>query len=296
MLGISPTAGDGGGDDNAETTALIPGGFRTRIQSAGDGFDYPYGVWVAYSHTNFEEDFAATAFDGDTDAVFVGADFSPWDNYYFGVALGYDKTDIDTTFNGGQQDLSALSVVPYLSIALSDALDTDLDFSMDMAVGYSSVDIDQFRLAGATRITSSTSADRFFWSSNVNVGQTFGDFYINGRAGVLYAVDDTSGFTDSGGTVVGDFRSELGRISAGAGISYLWNDNFEPYVNASLRHDYEFTRSGAAGHPNDPTDVRMGIGVRYYGDQWSGSVQYGRTLGRENFDSDTIGISIRGDF
>ena len=32
VLGISPTAGDGGGDDNAETTALIPGGFRTRIQ------------------------------------------------------------------------------------------------------------------------------------------------------------------------------------------------------------------------------------------------------------------------
>ena len=114
---------------------------------------------------------------------------------------------------------------------------------------------------------------------------------------MLFAVNEIDGFTDSAGIVVGDIRTELGRIKAGGGVSYLWNDSFEPYVDAFLRHDYNFTRRAAAGHPNDKTDVRFGIGIRYYGsDAWSGALGYNRTLGRDSFDSDTISIIIRGDF
>lgn len=102
------------GGSSAGTTALIPGGFRTRVQSAGDGFEYPWGVWVSYSHSRFEDEFAASAFDADSNAVFLGADFSPWDNYYFGVAVGYSTIDIDLTFNGGQSDVDTFSILPYL--------------------------------------------------------------------------------------------------------------------------------------------------------------------------------------
>ena len=116
------------------TTALVPGGFRTRVQSAGDGFEYPWGVWVSYSHSRFEDEFVASAFDADSNAVFLGADFSPWDNYYFGVAVGYSTIDIDLTFNGGQSDVKTFSILPYLAIDLSDALQTDLDLSMGWSV------------------------------------------------------------------------------------------------------------------------------------------------------------------
>ena len=183
-----------------------------------------------------------------------------------------------------------------MAIGLSDALGVDFNLSMDMATGYSTVDIDQFSVAGGVRTSSSTNSDRFFWSANVNAGQEMGDFYISGRAGVLYAVDDIDGFTDSAGTTVGDIRSELGRLTAGGGISYFWGDSFEPYVDAVYRYDYSLTESTAAGHPNDDTDIQVSIGMRYFGDTWFGSLQYNRTYGRDDFDEDSIGISIRGDF
>ena len=251
---------------------------------------------MSFSDSNFSDDFAASAFDADTNALFFGADMSPWDNYVFGVAIGYDTTDIDTEFNNGQQDLDALTIVPYLAIGLSEALDVDFNLSMDMSTGYSTVDIDQFSVTGGVRVTSSTSSDRFFWATNINAGQEMGDFYVSGRAGILYAVDEVDGFTDSAGTTVGDIRSELGRITAGGGISYLWGDSFEPFVDAVYRYDYSLTESTVAGHPNDDTDIQVSMGLNYFGDSWSGSISYDRTFGRDDFDENSIGLTIRGDF
>ena len=201
-----------------ETTALIRGGFVTRYQAAGDGFEYPWGVWASYTHSRFEDEFAATSIDADSDLLLVGADFSPWDNYVFGVALGYDNTEVDTNFNAGEQDLDAYSIVPYMGVNLSEALDTavDLNVSIDMLAGFSAVDIDQFRInAAGTRVTSTTTSDRFFWAANVNVEKQLGDLYLSGRAGLLYAVDESDQFQDSAGNLVGTIRTELGRVSAG---------------------------------------------------------------------------------
>ena len=185
-----------------------------------------------------------------------------------------------------------------MGINLSEALDTpvDLNVSMDMSVGFSAVDIDQFRFnAAGARVTSTTTSDRFFWAGNVNAEQQLGDFYVSGRAGVLYAVDETDQFLDSAGNVVGTIRSELGRISAGGRIAYFWN-NFEPYFDATYRLDYEFSKSLAAGHPNDNDDIQIGLGLRYYREPWSFGVEYNRAFGREDFDEDAFGITIRGDF
>ena len=68
-------------------------------QSAGDGFDFPVGVWGSLQYSAFEDDFRATAYDADKFGAYAGMDVSPWDNMVFGVAFGYDRTELDTTFN-----------------------------------------------------------------------------------------------------------------------------------------------------------------------------------------------------
>ena len=75
--------------------------------------------------------------------------------------VGYDTTEIDTEFINGQQGLDALTIVSYFAIRLSEALDVDFNLNMDMSVGYSTVDIDQFGFTGGVRDTSSTNSDRF---------------------------------------------------------------------------------------------------------------------------------------
>ena len=76
----------------------------------------------------------------------------------------------------------------------------------------------------------------------------------------------------------------------------MWNDYFESFVDGVYRYDYNLTRSQAAGHPNDETDVELSLGLRYYGDTWSGAVSYSKAFARDNFDEDTIFFMIRGDF
>ena len=154
----------------------IAGGFGVRSQSAGDGFAYPFGLWAAYSHSDYEDDFIGAAarsdFEADSDAVFLGIDVSPWDNYVFGVALGFDQTDIDTTFNAGEQDIDSYSILPYMSGYISDPLGVDFDLSFDMVVGWSDVEIDQFRTLAGTRITSSTDATRWLFAGTSMPGSS----------------------------------------------------------------------------------------------------------------------------
>ena len=179
----------------------------------------------------------------------------------------------------------------------------DFDLTADLSVGVSFIDIDQFRsaggVAGGARVTSNTDSDRAFISGNVNASQYFGDWYIGGRLGMLYARDAIDGFTESNGTVVGARKVELGRLSLGANVSSSWGA-FEPFANATWQDDYEFTDLVTATAPqpsNDVNDALLGIGVRWFGESgMSVSFEYNTVVGCDDFDSDTFTFSFRADF
>ena len=118
-------------NDNGTGAASVSNGFLLQIgqadestnsQSAGDGFDFPIGVWGVYQHSDSEDTFAATAFDSNRDGVLAGVDFSPWDNFLAGAAVGFANVDVNTTFNGGNQDVQEISIIPYLGARLSEQL------------------------------------------------------------------------------------------------------------------------------------------------------------------------------
>jgi len=277
------------------------GGLTISGQSAGEDFGYPWGVWASYQHTDFSDDFAGTAFDADTDIVFAGLDFSPWENMVAGVALGYENTDTDTTFNRGGQDIDGFSIVPYFGALISDDVGVDFDLSVDFSLGYTNIDIDQFRTipGTTTRVTSSTDSDRLFFSGNLNANQSFGNLYVGGNLGFLIARDELDGFTESDGTVVPDRSSQLGRWSIGANAAYAW-DAFEPFVNAIYEVDYESEKLRTAVGPqpaNDVNDVVLGAGLRWFSRNGvTASFEWNSVLDRTDFDSDTYTFQIRADF
>ena len=170
--------------------------------AAGEGFLYPVGMWASYQTSRFSDAFAATSSDSDTDTVFAGIDFSPWEGSLFGVALGYENTATDTQFNGGQQDLSGFSVIPYLGIAIDDYTDLDVDISTDLAFGFSKLDLTQFRTDPGTgaRVTSETDSFRAFVSWNVSAARAYDNWYFATCAGLLVAKDTQSAFTESDAT------------------------------------------------------------------------------------------------
>ena len=272
-------------------------GVRVQSMSAGDGFEHPWGMWLSFDISAFENDFAATAFDADRNGVMFGADFSPYESVLAGVALGYSNVDLDSSFNRGQADFDTFTVVPYLSINLSEHVEVDYLLTMDFMVGYSNVDIDRFRTnAAGARITSSTGSDRLFFSSNISSTHFVGNWLLSGTLGMILARDDVDGFTESNGTVVADNRVQFGRLRVGGNVAYSFR-YLEPFLSLAYEYDYEHEDTVLPAGPqpaNDKDQLRLGMGVRLFAnDVWSGAFEYDTTFGREDFDSHSFGLSIQ---
>ncbi len=259
--------------------------------NAGDGTDMPIGVWGNYSYTNFENDFSSTAFDGSTHSFLGGIDYNPFQNSVLGVALGYDSTGLDTSFNGGSQDAKSYTIAPYFGWIMSDVL------SLDVNLGYSYVDYDQFRTVGGTSISSTPSADRFFGSFNLNAIKFIDRWIIGGRAGLLYARSTIDQYLESNGGTISETSVRVGTMSIAGDVAYSFNE-WEPFVNLSYQYDYSLQRVVATPQPaNDNNDLLFTAGVRYFEKSGiSGNFEYSKRFLRENFDEDRISITLRMDY
>ena len=272
-------------------------GFMWQGQSglnAGDG-TVAYGAWGSYSYSDFDNDFVSTAFDGHRHNVLAGFDIIPWENTVFGVAIGYEGSDIDTGFNRGNQETDGYTIAPYFGYLFTDT------WSIDASVGYSLINSDQFRTDPATnaRITSSPDADRWFGTLNVNGFTSWNNWLISGRIGLLHARNIQESFTESNGVVIPEFTSELGQWNIGGEAAYSYGE-FEPFVRLTYENDFSMTEIGVIGGPqpsNDDDNFLFGAGLRYFGaNGLTGNLEWFKRLGREDYDEDTITATVRWDF
>lgn len=256
--------------------------------AAGDVFGMPLGMWVSYARSEYEDDFARTAFDASRDQVVAGVDVSPLESLLVGVALGWDSARAKTFFNAGESDTNTLTVSPYLAVLLGEV------FSLDVSFGYSALETDQSSGNGAG---GSMDSDRWFWAGNLNLGQQFGAWYVAGRVGLLNAREYQDAFT-FGGVQVAERTVKLGQWRIGGDVSYLLGA-FEPYVTATYEQDYartDLVLTPGAQPANDRNGVVAGAGVRYYGTRGvTGSLEWLTVQGRQDYSEDTFSLLLRVD-
>ncbi len=261
--------------------------------NAGDIFSVPYGVWGNYSYSDFDNDLSTTAFDGNTHGFLGGIDFLYSDSTILGIAFGYDNSDIDTTFNGGNQDTDSFTIAPYFGAVLSETL------SVDFNIGYSNASFDQYRTAAATRITSSPTADRWFGSINLNAIKMVDNWILGGRVGALFAKSVIDSYTESNNTVVAQSRTKVGSMSLAGDVAYDYG-NYEPFVNLAYNYDFSLRNITTATAPvpsHDKDDILLTAGVRYFEESGiSGNLEYSKRIARDNFDEDRISLTVRMDY
>jgi hypothetical protein len=262
--------------------------------AGGDLFSgLPFGVWGSYTRSDFEDRFAATAFDGGRNLAMGGFDISPTEDMVLGISAGFEGTELDTRFNSGSVESDGIIVSPYFAYRFDDT------YQFDAIFGYTSVDTDQLRNITTAPIRSSTSSDRYFWSGNVTVSQPWGDFLFTGRGGLLWMREYVDGFTESNGSVVEDRRFELAQWRFGGDASYAWGD-FEPF--ATLTYERDFSRANLLGSgvrvPGDDRDgVVVGAGIRYFSPAGiTGSFEWNTVEGREQYSEDSFNFLLRGQF
>ncbi len=263
------------------------------------------GVWTSGTYTNYEDDFVSTAFEGDTLLGLVGFDISPTRNLIIGVALGYEDTDITTTFNSGTQESEGYTVAPYFGLVLNNY------FSIDGSFGYTDIDTDQSRLTqvfvpGVNAVlTSSPSSERWFATLNLNAVTYLGNWVLGGRGGALYAKNEREAFTETSSTPlvvptpVAESESKLKLWYLGADVAYGMG-SFEPFANAAYEREFdstELTFTGGSQPSNDEDSYLVGAGIRYFGtDGISATVEWNKRLGRDDFDEDRFSLVLRADF
>ena len=279
-------------------TPLASGGMRYQGMSglsAGDGATLPWGVWANLELSFFEDEFAATAYDADRNAIMLGGDISPRDNMIVGMALMYSMTDIESTFNSGGGDIDTLSIIPYMALRLSE----ELNLNFDLMGGYGELKINQFRSIAGTQVSSKTSGRRFFISGDLSATHFINDLTLTGIAGMLYAHDRIDDYTESNGSKISAARISFGQFHVDGEVAYSLG-RFTPF--ASLSYERDFTRedlvtAGPAQPANDSDGFRAGLGLRFYADDnWTGSARFDKTFGRKNIDEYAFSLQVHGSF
>lgn len=236
--------------------------------AAGD-YRGKFGAWVSGSYSDVEDNNTSTAFDGNVYSAMAGIDYKVTPRAIIGLAVGYEDTDIDTTYNRGNVSADGYTVAPYIGYKLTDTS------SVNLTVGYSDLEYDTSRLDPNSNnsITGSTDADRYFIDASVNGAHNLqGNWNLFGKGSVFYASEEKDAYTEresNGSTIaVTSADNDLGVVSAEARLAYTM-DMIEPYGLVGV--SYDFTKDEApvaAGQSRSSLDdedfaAKFGAGLNF---------------------------------
>jgi outer membrane autotransporter protein len=247
-------------------------------------------VWSNLGYTKSENDLGTSRSDSKRWHGSVGADLTLDDWLIVGLAAGFESDDTDTIFNGDNIEMKGFPIVTYVDALLTDQL------SVDLAIGRTYLETDQFRTSGTTRITSGLKGARVFAAGNLNYGWSIQDWRIRTRAGLLWLRDDQGAFAESNSNAVARSVFRVGRAKFDGEVSRTYGV-FEPFLRATYNTTFTLTQSASGGPSPDRDDMLINLGVRYFGENsLSGALEFNTLLGRDNIEEYSVNLLSRSEF
>jgi hypothetical protein len=312
-LRVTKTGVDRSGATNEEraqrqSRAIFPG--LVSGMSAGADSIAGWTIWGSGSVNRYESEITAAPYEADTYNYLLGADRFFGDQFMAGFTLGYEDTDTETRYNGGDQNRNGLLLALYGAYLIDDV------FSLDGTAGYQVMDTAETRIDPGTPIRVGTAATpgatiggsydsvRTFATVNFNAVKAFGKWVLGGRIGALHVVERQDAYAETGGAGARTIRRrhlDLTQAYASVDLGYSAGA-FEPYALLGYRNDLSRDDGKSAGGlpagvsvtSGDDDDWQAGIGVRYFGSNGvSGSFEWLTTFGRDKFDEGSIALTVR---
>lgn len=289
---VSGAIGGGGGAGTVGTSFLNS---RDAGRAGGAG-DKRWGVFLQGAFTNIENNQAGVQFDGNLYNLVGGIDYLVNDRLVVGLALGYETSDIDTTFNRGTIESDGFTIAPYLGFSLSK------NWSIDLSGGYSDISYDTTRNSSAVR--GSFDGERWFVAANLNGNYAMNRWRLMPKVGVLYFEEDQDRPVETGAGAINTGTGstvKLGRIYAGGRVGYAFNA-VTPYVKLIGEYDFERPNSVAIGNGtftnDDELGAQTGLGMMFRAsNSVSGQLEASYdSLGRSDLDVYTISARMRVQF
>ena len=271
-----------------------------KVSSNSAGSAGMKSLWLGTTATIFENDFSRTRFDGNSNLLVAGFDYTRADKYIFGISVSLEDTKINTDFNIGKQNIDGYSINPYFAYLISDS------WSLDVGLGIGNFDTDQTRATGvidpgppaaiiADIVDSNFSTDRDFVAANLTYAVPRGKWYMTGWIGWLKATQEQEGFTESDGTRIGSEDLDFERWSLGgeAAYSHRSSETYLSLIYEKDTGDNEIEFATGEQPSNDDDSYLVGIGWRYFGDELVANIELSSRQGAEDLSETSISTTLR---
>ena len=259
--------------------------------AAGDG-ENRFGVWSNFSGTGFSESQSAIESSGQIYTFAVGGDYRINDWVMAGLSAGYERQNINTSFNQGTWDSNGAVVSPYVLVQL-----IPNQLYLDASVGYVGQSIDLSRSNGS--INADTTGTRFFMSSNLTATLDYGNVSVRPTMGAMWMYQGISGYQESGtgGQNVDDTTVHFGRFIAGGQVGYNF-ESVQPFLMAQYQYDYKYDLPTVGPGQVQPTAYKnsalVGGGLLFYlSPRFSCGAQFGAEVGKVDYISYTGSATVR---
>ncbi len=230
-------------------------GGRVEGYAAGSG-GTAFGVWASVSRIDLENDETLASFDGDIWQGFVGAEAILNDRFTVGLAAGFEDSDFDTDFNGGEVEADGWSLTPYASVRLND------HWTGSALVSYTDLDYDVSNALTGT--TGDFNGDRWIAAAELKGAYRMDSINLRPVIGWSHAWDSQDSYTDSAGTRISGNNIDVGRIYAGGEVGYAAGI-VEPYLTGRLKFDYDepgnVPVSATSSTSYDEFTAEVGVGL-----------------------------------
>ncbi|MDP2697043.1 autotransporter outer membrane beta-barrel domain-containing protein [Thalassospira sp.] len=280
MLGLGPTdQGNTGGASGVDG--------RSAFATAS-----PFTVWGHGSYTSVDNDYVRGAndnrYDGDVWGYNVGLDYRFAESLTAGLSLGYNDTDLTTSFNDGSYQEKGWVVSPYAIYAPIRGL------IISGQAGFGMGDIDVTRDNNA--VSGKTDSDMWYAAVNtsyrVSPIETLSAVSFTPSLAFIAARKTVDGYTESDNTVVAETTSNTRQIKPAIEAAYDFaptqNLTISPFLEAGLIYDFTDEIN------NDKTAFNIGGGVRL-SDSLTGlnaALEGNYLASRSDYSEYTIGSTI----
>jgi hypothetical protein len=253
------------------------------------------GVWAQGAYTRLKDTNADTEWNGNVISGLVGIDKQIENKYIVGLSAGYEKTDLNTKFNGGTLDSKGLLIAPYASLMIDDM------WSIDVTGGYQWLDYDVERTdtTGAV-ITGKFDSKRMFAAFVANADHTIDKLMLNGHLGGTYTREEQDAYTESNGVEVAKNSVALGQGVLGGRVAY--NAGMAvPFFSATGEYDFKKDKITVAASQTTPTTDKLGLRLAAGADvnfspNVTGRLEGQSVLLRNNYEEHKAVVKLRIDF
>jgi hypothetical protein len=205
------------------------------------------GFWGSLGATSVRDWQPGADYYGTIISGVAGVDYRFRDWLLFGIAGGYEGTNINTGFNIGNQLGSGGIVSVYSAVRLADSL------SVTGQVGHGWLNYTENHQS----VNGAFTGDRWFTAINLNFGTTIdtrlptgfhvgssGDWLLSGQIGYFYFAEVQSAYTETNGNAVASSMPYLGEVRLKGQVGYRFKTDWGsviPFGSARLEFDTNYS-------------------------------------------------------